>query len=163
MILARDRGARVILDPAPARPEAADLVRLAHFVTPNETELASLVGQAPAVSLESARAQARKLLDRGALAVVAKRGAEGALLVRTEGEHFWPAPQVAAVDATAAGDAWNGAFAAALAEGRGEDDAGRFATDAAALSVTRAGAQPAMPTRAELLVWRAALAQGKED
>lgn len=161
--LGRERRAQIILDPAPARPETAALVRLAHILTPNETELGALVGEGPATDRDGARKQARALLARGAQAVVAKRGAEGAFLVRQDEEHHWPAPRVKIVDTTAAGDAWNGAFAAALAEGRSEDNAGRFATDAAALSVTRAGAQPGMPTRAELLVWRAALVRHKED
>ena len=161
--LGRERRAQVILDPAPARPETAGLVRLAHVLTPNETELGALVGESPATDRDTARKQARALLARGAQAVVAKRGALGAFLVRPDQEHYWPAPRVETVDTTAAGDAWNGAFAAALAEGRSEDDAGRFATDAAALSVTRAGAQPGMPTRAELLVWRAALVRNEED
>jgi ribokinase len=150
LALARRRGARTILDPAPARPEAAALLGLADYLTPNETELAALVGEPPARGLEQSRRQARALLDRGAGAVVAKRGAEGALLVRKSAELFWSAPTVSAVDSTAAGDAWNGAFAAALASGRREEEAGRLATDAASFSVTRAGAQPSMPTLEEL-------------
>jgi ribokinase len=161
--LAHERGAFVILDPAPVRPDAMSLVRLAHVVTPNESELGALVGEAPAPDHAGARKQARVLLARGAQAVVAKRGAEGAFLVRHDDEHDWPAPRIDAVDTTAAGDAWNGAFAAALAEGQSEKDAGRFATDAAALSVTRAGAQPGMPTRTEVLAWRAALVGYKES
>jgi ribokinase len=67
------------------------------------------------------------------------------------------------VDTTAAGDAWNGAFAAGLAEGRSEDEAGRLATDAAAFSVTRPGAQPSMPTRDELAAWTAARRGPQEE
>lgn len=157
LALAAERGARTILDPAPARPDATALTGRADYLTPNETELAALLGGSAARTLDEARGQTRALLARGARAVVAKRGAEGALLVRRDGEWFWPAPRVTPVDTTAAGDAWNGAFAAALAEGRSEDEAGRFATDAAALSVTRPGAQPSMPTREELAAWRPAL------
>ena len=161
--LARARGGRVILDPAPACLEAASLLPLADTVTPNESELAILAGGSPNTNLAEARLQALSLLDRGAQVVVAKLGARGALLVRKGQEHFWPAPSVVVVDTTAAGDAWNGAFAAALAEGQNEDEAGRFATDAAALSVTRPGAQPSMPTRVELDAWRAARARTQED
>ena len=161
--LARERGGRVIFDPAPACSEASALIPLADIVTPNESELAILVGELPTLDLSKARLQARALLDRGARAVVAKLGASGALLLGKDKECFWPAPSVEVVDTTAAGDAWNGAFAAALAEGRSEDEAGRFATDAAALSVTRAGAQPSMPTRVELQAWRVARARSQED
>jgi ribokinase len=125
-------------------------VPLADYVTPNETELGALIGEGPAPSLDRARQQARVLIGRGARAVVAKRGAEGALLVTAQGERHWPAPRVPVVDTTAAGDCWNGAFAAGLASGLHEDGAGRLATDAAALSVTRPGAQPSMPSREEL-------------
>jgi ribokinase len=163
LVLARERGARAILDPAPARPGLEHLLPLAYAVTPNESELAALAGGPPASDRGAARGQALSLLARGAQAVVAKRGAEGALLVRKESEWFWPAPKVEVVDTTAAGDAWNGAFAAALAEGRNDDDAGRFATFAAALSVTRPGAQPSMPTRGELDSWRAARTKTRED
>jgi ribokinase len=151
---ARAAGATVILDPAPARTEALDLLPFVDYLTPNETELATLVGRPAAADLASGILQARELLARGARRVVAKLGARGALLVTSEGERHWPAPAVTAVDTTAAGDVWNGAFAAALAGGSDEGEAGRFATEAASRSVTRPGAQPSMPTRADLRSWR---------
>ena len=149
--LGREAGATVVLDPAPARPEALPLLARVDVVTPNETELACLVG-APSGprGIEEAARLARVLLDRGAKSVIAKLGTLGALEVTTAGRRFWPAHAVDAVDTTAAGDVWNGAFAAALAEGRSVDDAGAFASAAAAISVTRPGAQPSMPTRVEV-------------
>ena len=82
--------------------------------------------------------------------MVAKLGAEGALCVSADGEEIWPGLAVTVVDTTAAGDVWNGAFATALAEGATEAEAGKFANAAAAISVTRAGAQSSMPDRAEV-------------
>jgi ribokinase len=149
--IGRDGGAIVILDPAPAHLEALRLLPRVDVVTPNETELACLAGaSAGPRSVEEAAALARALLDRGAASVIAKLGALGALEVTRTGRRFWPAHAVDAVDTTAAGDVWNGAFAVALAEGRGLDDAGGFASAAAAISVTRPGAQPSMPARAEV-------------
>jgi ribokinase len=149
--IGRDAGATVILDPAPARPEALPLLGRADVVTPNETELARLArGLRGPQTLEEAAVLARDLLGRGARSVIAKLGALGAVEVTTAGRRVWPAHAVAAVDTTAAGDVWNGAFAVALAEGRSVDDAGAFASAAAAISVTRPGAQPSMPTRAEV-------------
>jgi ribokinase len=147
----RAGGAIVVLDPAPARVECLKLLPLVDYVTPNETELASLVGE-PGRRLESgeARGLARALLGWGPRRVVAKLGADGAFRVSAEGERAWPGLTVTAVDTTAAGDVWNGAFATALAEGATEDEAGDFANAAAAISVTRAGAQPSMPARAEV-------------
>jgi ribokinase len=146
--LARRAGAVVILDPAPARPEARSLLHLADYVTPNETELRCLAGDegsdAPPPQL------ARELLASGARHVVTKLGAHGARLVGGEAERVWPGIPVTAVDTTAAGDVWNGAFATALAAGEDPDRAGRFANAAAALSVTRPGAQPGMPGRSEV-------------
>jgi ribokinase len=92
----------------------------------------------------------RRLLARGARPVILNMGAQGALLVNPTGEHFWPAFAVTAVDTTGAGDVFNGAFAVALLEGRSPEEAGRFASAAAAVSVTRRAAQPSMPTRAEV-------------
>lgn len=150
--LGRRAGARVILDPAPAVPLPDELLEEVDYLTPNETELAVLTGNPPEGILDQGRAAslARELLRRGPRKVIVKMGAAGALLVEPSGEHFWPARRVRAVDTTAAGDAFNGAFAVALAEGQGEKEAGAFAGAAAAVSVTREGAQPSMPTREEV-------------
>jgi ribokinase len=90
-------------------------------------------------------------------------GSRGALLVSSDREVVWPGVSVVPVDTTAAGDVWNGAFATALADGRSVGDAGTFANAAAAFSVTRQGAQPAMPTRDELEVWSRAHGQGSNE
>jgi ribokinase len=155
--MGREKHAIVILDPAPARALPASFLRLCDFVTPNETELVHLVAPAtgaakPAseLTLDEAAAAAGHLLGQGARHVVVKLGARGALLITPERHHHWPAFPAKVVDTTAAGDAWNGAFAVALAEGQDVLTAGRFANAAAALSVTRPGAQPSMPTRSEV-------------
>ncbi len=149
---AREAGAIVILDPAPAQELPGELLRWVDYLTPNETELTALTRGQPAAVLDRAEAaqRARQLRDLGARNVIVKMGAKGALLLSEAGAHFWPAIPVQAVDTTAAGDAFNGALAAALAEGRSILEAGRWATAAAACSVTRRGAQPSMPTRAEV-------------
>ena len=155
--MARRAGAVVVLDPAPARPVSAELLSLCDYVTPNETELSSLAGEPPAASLT--RADVRRLVGvvrARAARVLVKLGPVGALLIGPEGEQSWDAPAVEAVDTTAAGDCFNAAFAVALSEGRPVADAGRFAAMAASLSVTRPGAQPAMPTRAEVDAFAAA-------
>lgn len=150
--IAKQAGAIVILDPAPARPLDSDLLALVDYLTPNETEAATLTGTPAADSADraGAAAQAAKLRARGARRVIMKMGGRGALLFDGQAEQFWPAIPVAVVDTTAAGDAFNAAFAVALAEGRRDAEAGAFATVAAACSVTRAGAQPSMPVRAEV-------------
>ena len=149
---ARAAGVTVVLDPAPARDVPDQLLRLATYVTPNEGELARLVG-APVPdepSMADIEGQAARLIARGSTRVLAKLGARGARLITADGATEWPARHVTPVDTTAAGDAFNGAFAVALAEGADLDRAVRFATTAAAISVTRHGAQPSMPTRAEV-------------
>lgn len=149
---ARAAGVTVVLDPAPARDIPDQLLRLASYVTPNEGELARLVGAN--VTEEGSTAgideQAVRLIARGSSRVLAKMGARGARLITADGATQWPARPVTAVDTTAAGDAFNGAFAVALSEGSELDRAVRFATTAAAISVTRHGAQPSMPDRAEV-------------
>lgn len=149
--LGKKAGATVILDPAPAQPLSDELLSVVDYLTPNETELALLTGAVPG-ELEPAEAAclARQLLLRGVRTVIVKLGARGAVLVEGEREHFWPAIRVKAVDTTAAGDAFNAAFAAALARGMEELDAGAYAVAAAACSVTRVGAQPSMPTPEEV-------------
>ncbi len=164
MELAREAGACVILDPAPVVGGAESLLALADYVTPNESELAELAkAEGVARSYDEATAQARVVLSCGAKHVVAKLGSRGALLVSSDREAPWPAIPVVPVDTTAAGDVWNGAFATALAEGRSVNDAGTFANAAAAFSVTRRGAQPAMPTRDELDVWSKGHEQGRNE
>jgi ribokinase len=164
MELAREAGATVILDPAPAVDSAEGLLALSDYVTPNESELAGLA-QAEGVARtdEAVDAQARALLARGAKRVVAKLGPRGARLFSAEGGVAWPAIPVVPVDTTAAGDVWNGAFATALAEGRPVDEAGTFANAAAALSVTRRGAQPGMPTRDQLEAWLKTRESGRAE
>jgi ribokinase len=150
--LAKQGGALVILDPAPASVIGLELLQSADYVTPNETELATLTGvsgQQPLVRSDAVQS-AGKLLALGARRVVLKMGSLGAVLVSEQEPHFWPAIPVEVVDTTAAGDAFNAAYAVALAAGQSEVEAGYFATAAAACSVTRPGAQPSMPSREEV-------------
>jgi ribokinase len=149
--IARRAGVAVVLDPAPARREALSLLPFVDFLTPNESELRLLAGAAPGpTGTPEAASLGRALLEEGARCVIAKLGALGALAVSAEREWTWPGLPVQAVDTTAAGDAWNAALAVGLAEGRPLEDAGPFANAAAAISVTRPGAQPSMATRDEL-------------
>jgi ribokinase len=146
-------GARVVLDPAPAMAVPDQLLALATLVTPNETELLALTGQASTdagMSDGDIDDLARALISRGAREVLVKLGARGARLITPREVTAWPAFPVQVVDTTAAGDAFGGALAVALAEGAELGSAIRFASGAAALSVTRAGAQPSMPVRSEV-------------
>lgn len=154
---ARERDVATILNPAPACPDAADagVMSLVDVVTPNEHELAQLTGLALNDQADYVSA-AWRLRELGAGAVIVTLGPQGALVV-AERETWIPAMKVSAVDTTAAGDAFNGALAVALAEGQSLADAARWASRAAAISVTRAGAQPSLPTRDEV----AAFAGGK--
>jgi ribokinase len=145
------RGLGVVLDPAPARPLPDTLLANVSCLTPNESEAMALLGQPEsAVSIADAPGVARALLERGPRAVILKLGAQGAYADDGSGGRHFPAPRVDAVDATAAGDTFNGAFAVALAERRTFADAVAFANAAAALSVTRHGAQASIPSRSEV-------------
>ena len=154
----RRAGARVILDPAPA-PEAlpAELCRQVDIITPNEVEAAQLAGlSAERLSLSDAETIAARLLSTGVGAVIIKLGPQGCLVADGQTMSRVAAPTVEAVDTTAAGDVFNGALAVALAEQAALLEACRFAVHAAALSVTRAGAQPSMPLREEVDRWMSA-------
>jgi ribokinase len=150
--LGKQRGLTVILDPAPAQPLPATLLASVDIITPNETEALILLGRREAtVSLEEAPDVARALRELGVGTVIVKLGGKGAFLSTDACDTHFAAPRVDVVDATAAGDTFNGALGVALAEGRPIQEAIVFANRAAALSVTRAGAQASIPTREEFL------------
>jgi ribokinase len=145
MEMAAEAGVPVMLDPAPAAPLSEGLFSKIAWFTPNETEAALYVGDGAGV--EEA---AEKLFDQGVKGVALKRGAEGAYVAVAGGRAEWVgAFPVQAVDTVAAGDCFNGAFAVGLMEGRDPWEAARFAAAAAAICVTRRGAQAAMPGREE--------------
>ncbi|AXF14515.1 ribokinase [Paraburkholderia caledonica] len=148
---ARRLGKTVILNPAPATgPLPAEWLPLIDYLIPNELEAATLTGL-PVGSPEEAATAAAVLRAAGArnvLVTLGPRGVQAAL--EGAAPALYDAPKVKAVDTTAAGDTFIGGFAAQLAQGASVDAAIRFAQRAAALSVTRAGAQPSIPTRAEV-------------
>ncbi len=152
--MGRHAGATTILNPAPADDLDDETMALADILTPNETELAILVGGESAG--EGPEPAARRLLAARAVAarapaVVVTRGAAGALIVQAGRAALTvPAPAVNSEDTTGAGDAFNGALAAGLAEGLDLAAAVRRAVATASLSTTRPGARGGMPTRAEL-------------
>jgi ribokinase len=133
-----------VLNPAPARAVVPALLPLIDVIAPNETEAAALTESS------DPREAARRLLAQGVRAVVITLGEEGALYCDANLALHCPAVAVRAVDTTAAGDAYIGALAAALAEGRGVTDSLGFAAAAAGLAVTRLGAQPSLGTREEV-------------
>jgi len=146
--LSRANGAIFILDPAPAQPLPDELLKNVDWFTPNETEAKSYIGfDADKEPLRAAKA----LQALGPRNVVLKLSSKGAVVLEAGKPAFWvPAFKVTAVDTTAAGDSFNGAFAVALSEGKPAADAVRFACAAAAISVTRRGAGPSMPHRPEI-------------
>ncbi len=146
--IAHEHGVSVILNPAPARLLPDELLSRVSVLTPNASEAALLAGQDRESSVDRA---ATALLARGAGAVVVTLGADGVLVAHAGGRERIPGWQVAAEDTTGAGDVFNGALAAALADGRSLGDAARFANAAAAISVTRRGAQPSAPRRHEII------------
>jgi ribokinase len=148
-LLAAKSGARVILNPAPARPLPDELLRHVSILTPNETEAELLTGIR--VESDAAAATAASVLrGRGVQTVILTLGARGAFVATGDGARIVPGFKVKAVDSTGAGDVFNGALAVALAEEQPLINAVRFANAAAAISVTRLGAQPSAPARREI-------------
>jgi ribokinase len=147
--LAAGAGVPFILNPAPARALPDSLLRRVSILTPNETEAELLTG-IPVNDEASAASASRRLRDRGVETVIITLGPQGAFLADATRERLIAGFRVKAVDTTAAGDTFNGALAVALAEGRSMTEAVRFANAAAALAVTRLGAQPSAPTRPEI-------------
>lgn len=148
---AKRKGATTILDPAPSHPDCLAMLRDVDFLTPNETEALLLLERGGTIDNDSQAQQvARELQQRGAGTVVLKLGSRGCCIVNQEISAVVPSFEVSAVDTTAAGDTFNGAFACALEQKRSILEAARFANAAGALSVTRPGAQSSVPTRREV-------------
>ena len=148
--IARAAGVVTILNPAPAFLLPDSMIALADFLIPNESEAALLTGLLVETVQDAERA-ADALLERGAGTVIVTLGARGALLRSAGVTSMIPAFDAGAVvETTGAGDAFCGAFAAALAEGREPVDAAQFASAAAGISVTRAGTAPSMARRVEI-------------
>jgi ribokinase len=147
--IAKNAGVPVMLDPAPALPLSDDLLANVSFLTPDETEAELLTGTRIEDEATAATV-AEQLVARGVQTVLLTRGARGVLAATREAIRNYPAFEVEAVDGTAAGDTFNGALAVALSQGRDLQTAIRFASAAAAISVTRLGAQPSIPRRDEI-------------
>ena len=146
---ARAENVLTILNPAPAQSLSTELLSLVDLLVPNESEATLLTGIEVHDDV-SAEQAARQLHDRGARSVVITLGARGALALSDDKVWRIPPFRVKAIDATAAGDAFVGALATAYATQRDLDTALREASAAGALAATRLGAQPSLPTRAEL-------------
>lgn len=147
--VAAAKGARVILNPAPAVKVSEQVLSKLYLITPNQTEAEILTGVEVKDTI-TARLAAEELSRAGVHKVVVTMGSDGALLYEDGKSEIVPAHKVDAVDTTAAGDVYNGALCAALAEGMSLREALRFATKASAISVTRVGAQPSVPSREEV-------------
>lgn len=139
MKLARALGVQVIMNPAPFSPDILGCIDLIDIITPNETE-ASLLSGVEITDLESARAAALAIVARGARRVIITMGSHGALIYDNQQFQHIPAFPALSVDTTGAGDAFNGALAAAIADGQTLAQAATFASAFASLAVEREGA-----------------------
>ena len=146
---AADFGKTIILNPAPAFPVEKEILQKITFITPNETE-AEVIAGTEVKDPESAKFAAQKLLDSGVDNVIITLGSKGALYANSNSTTVIPSHKVTPVDTTAAGDTFNGALAIAISEEKTIQEAIEFANQAAAISVTRKGAQPSIPYRKEL-------------
>jgi ribokinase len=148
--IARNRGAKVILNPSPVGRLPKEFLRLVDILVPNDIE-ASQISNLPVNNIEEAEIAARRLIEMGVGGVVVTLGRQGALVVRKdlEAKHLRSHP-VEVVDTTAAGDAFIGGLGVGLGEGLTLLDAARLGNAAAGLTVTRMGAQPSLPHRKEV-------------
>lgn len=145
---AKAQGIPVVLNPAPAQALSDELLSCVDILTPNETEAEALTG-IPVTDQASAQQAAHALLAKGVKTVLITLGENGVLLSQQGSEaQCIPAEKVEAVDTTAAGDTFNGALCAGFAKGMPLLDAIHYANHAAAISVTKPGAQPAIPHEA---------------
>ncbi|MEM8897611.1 MAG: ribokinase [Bacteroidota bacterium] len=147
--MAHKIGKKIILNPAPAQALSTDILSKVDILTPNETEAALLTGMA-VNSAQDAEEAAKKLGEMGVKEVIITLGKEGALHYDGNSAKVIPGFVVDAQDTTAAGDTFNGSLSVGLTEGKSMEEAIRFAHGASALSVTRMGAQPSVPSRKEI-------------
>lgn len=147
--IAYKNGVKVILNTAPYSPVTDEFLSKVYMVTPNEVEAEEMTG-IKIDSLEAAKQAAEVFRSKGVEKVVITLGSRGVFVSADGREEIIPCFKVDALDTTGAGDAFNGAFLTALAEGKDEWEAARFANALAAISVTRLGTTPAMPTREEV-------------
>lgn len=147
--IAHRNNTTVVLNPAPARALSDDLLALVDIITPNETEAEKLTGVRVTNDDEAARA-AQVLHDKGIRTVIITLGSRGVWASQQGNGQRVPGFKVQAIDTIAAGDTFNGALMTALLEGEALPDALRFAHAAAAIAVTRKGAQPSVPWRKEI-------------
>ena len=148
--IAYQNNVKLILNPAPAQKLSVDLLKKVWLLTPNETE-ASLLTGIEVIDAESAEKAAKQLLKLGVKNVIVTLGENGSLLCNEEKSELFKAYDVNAIDTTGAGDTYNGTLAVAITMNKTIDEAINFAGAAAAISVTHEGAQPSIPTLAEIL------------
>ena len=147
--LAKKGKNKIILNPAPAQALSDELLQSVYLLTPNASEAEILTGM-KVKDKKTVQKAATALKERGVENVIITLGAEGAYVLADGTAELVPAPVVRAIDATAAGDTFNGAVAVALGEGANMREAVKFANQAAAISVTRMGAQVSVPFRKEI-------------
>lgn len=147
--IAHDNGVKVILNPAPAQPLTDDLLKTISILTPNESEAKMLTGITVNTD-DDAKKASKALLARGVEIVIITLGPKGVLTATADQAIMTPAFKVDPIDTTAAGDVFNGSLAVAIAEGKPLEEAITFANAAAALSVTKPGAQPSAPARKDI-------------
>jgi ribokinase len=147
--IARKSGKKLILNPAPAQALDRELLQSLDLITPNETE-AEMISGIKITDTDSLYACARAIYEMGVQSVIITLGSKGAFIYQDDLQELVPSYEVVAVDTTAAGDVFNGALAVAISEGRDLPEAVRFANKAAAISVTRIGAQASAPYRNEI-------------
>jgi ribokinase len=146
----KDKGKTIILDPAPATKFPEEIFKYIDYITPNETEIETLVGKS-IDNEDDLKESAQILLDKGVKVVIAKLGSNGAAIIKKDEYVSIPGFKVNAIDTTAAGDSFNAGFAFALAEGKELEECVRFGNAVGAISTTALGAQEAMPSYKEVM------------
>ncbi len=146
---AKQYGSYTILNPAPARELDDEILAMTDLLVPNETELEILSGRM-LVGEEDMLVAVKELMQKGVKEMIVTLGANGCMHIDKEGASHYPAHRVKAVDTTAAGDSFIGAFATAFSEGKTPQEAIGFASKVSALTVTREGAQDSLPTKKEV-------------